>query len=479
MRIALPSGERLIALDALAARLSTANVTLRPMNGASLDARHRFVRLAPTARNASVRLTLADDTVAYMVDEALIFRFGPAQDPRAFWFDGHAVVLYSREMSSPETFRDQLRGWSTTICIGLRNMSAPTREVILRAPPRTSPFSRRYKWEKNWIPFHHEGQVLLSYRLHPHIVLRCDWSSGACLKVHSTDSPHVWAHHNSSLKMSARGSSPAVRLHHTNSYLGIAHFRNLNSVYDHCFYQFNATPPFAMLGTSARFSFAPARNRSRPNIAQFVAGPCIDAGTQRSTRNHPPLSSNPTPNPQCVVAGMYQRGEHLIISYGAGDSYSLETSIPISTALSLVQSGSAMQRGLVDPATLSTSITVDQRIRKAAAGARIRKAAAGANLTAASTAAASTAAASTAAASALLPPAHRRQHPPQRTASRAAATISATVPTTVPTARAADVSSSALALLAALALALAALAAAAQSARRCRSVIILLNPCLS
>ena len=50
----------------------------------------------------------------------------------------------------------------------------------------------------------------------------------------------AWAHRHLA---QARGSSPAVLLRSVGSYVGIAHFRNPSGVYDHCFYEFAASPP--------------------------------------------------------------------------------------------------------------------------------------------------------------------------------------------------------------------------------------------
>jgi len=256
---------------------------------------------------ASSTLAKAEE-IAYLKHGAVVYRFRRATDPRAFWLNGHVLVLYSRSMSWAGSKPGKIR-------VAVRNMSAPDKEVILTVPRGTSPFAKVLDWEKNWTPFPHNGHVLLSYRLAPHVVVRCNWSNGECVPLHSSHSPAVWAHHNTTARLGARGSSPAVWLFNTHSYIGIAHFRNADRSYDLCFYHFNATPPFAMLGTSARFSFA-AEPNTKPDKIQFVAG-------------------------------MYKHADRLVISYGVDDSYSREISVPISTALRLVQNGPAMQSGLL------------------------------------------------------------------------------------------------------------------------------------
>ena len=58
-------------------------------------------------------------------------------------------------------------------------------------------------------------------------------------------------------------------------------------------------PPFSMLGSSGRFVF------NETNRIQFVAG-------------------------------MYRLRDRLVVSYGVGDDYSMETSVPVSAALKLL-----------------------------------------------------------------------------------------------------------------------------------------------
>ena len=94
------------------------------------------------------------------------------------------------------------------IRIGMRNMSEPMREVMLSTPRIAMPFVKYLDWEKNWTPFLHEGTVLLSYRLQPHVVIRCNWTNGVCNEAYRTDSPYVWEHHNTSARMGARGGPP-------------------------------------------------------------------------------------------------------------------------------------------------------------------------------------------------------------------------------------------------------------------------------
>lgn len=154
-------------------------------------------------------------------------------------------------------------------------------------------------WEKNWTPFIYEGRLFLSYRLEPHVVLQCNLRTGGCAVAHRTNSTAVWAHQRTSVRMGARGGSPAVHLRGLGSYVGIAHFRNPSGVYDHCLYEFEGRPPFAMQRSSHRFMF------NSSDRIQFVAG-------------------------------MYKHHDKLVVSYGASDVASWETELPIARALELL-----------------------------------------------------------------------------------------------------------------------------------------------
>ena len=212
-----PGGERIAALHTLAEQLSTDGHLFVPTNPASVDPRHRLVRL----RLPKQDLPFVNETVAVLVDDVCTHRFGPAQDPRAVWNGPHLFAFYSRVGDGSRSAGSR----PAEIRMAFRNLSEPAREVLLREPRSASPFKKFFNWEKNWTPFLHGGELLLSYRLEPHVVLGCDWRSGNCHVAHRTNASHVWAHHRTSVRMGARGSSPAVLLRSHGSYVGIAHFR--------------------------------------------------------------------------------------------------------------------------------------------------------------------------------------------------------------------------------------------------------------
>ncbi len=59
-------------------------------------------------------------------------------------------------------------------------------------------------WQKNWVPFEHEGALYLSYTINPHEVLAANFVSGICDPVHETNLEINWA------LGPLRGSTPPV-----------------------------------------------------------------------------------------------------------------------------------------------------------------------------------------------------------------------------------------------------------------------------
>ena len=106
----LAQGHRLAALDALAAQVSTDEHKFVPTNPASVDARHRLVRL----RLPKGGLPYRNETVAYLIDDEPRARFGPAQVRRSA-----RVPRTSRARSAQHRTRSARRtlvasGWAPT-----------------------------------------------------------------------------------------------------------------------------------------------------------------------------------------------------------------------------------------------------------------------------------------------------------------------------------------------------------------------------
>lgn len=298
--VLLHCGSRLLAVDQLARDVSQPEVSFEAVNAALIDAANVLVRLKPMSR---IAVPWRNETVAWVQlstgGTRLLVRFGPGQDPRGVWFDGSLLLFYSRALDARQLSSSR----PSRVRMAMRNLSEPDREVQLLAPRDASPFAKFVDWEKNWTPFQHGRALFLSYRLEPHIVLSCKWGSGKCAVAHRTQAPDVWAHFNTSVRMGARGSAPAVLLPERDSYVGVAHFRG-NTHYTHAFYEFSAVPPFAVLRASRRFQFAGFAS-APPTRVQFVAG-------------------------------MYRSGGHFVISYGVADTHSMLTRVPVAQVVRML-----------------------------------------------------------------------------------------------------------------------------------------------
>ena len=60
--------------------------------------------------------------------------------------------------------------------------------------------------EKNWSPFVHDGELLMSYSLEPHVVVRCAWAGGACEVAHNSSNPFLATY--LTLGQELRGGTP-------------------------------------------------------------------------------------------------------------------------------------------------------------------------------------------------------------------------------------------------------------------------------
>ena len=115
--------------------------------------------------------------------------------------------------------------------------------------------------EKNWMPFFDGNDLMFVYSINPHIILKCDMSTGECKKVSETLNHKV----NSSL----RGSSQA-RLYQ-DQYVAIAHWRLSTSSYVTQAYTFEKETPYKITAISPPFVINDQANRAE-TLVQFVSG---------------------------------------------------------------------------------------------------------------------------------------------------------------------------------------------------------------
>jgi len=110
------------------------------------------------------------------------------------------------------------------------------------------PGENERRWEKNWVPFDYQGNLLLSYSIFPHMVLQPLLGMSSCIPLASTKSAIEWNWGH------LRGGSPALSL--GDEYLAFFHSsKNMQTAQSkgknitHYFmgaYTFSSKPPFAI-----------------------------------------------------------------------------------------------------------------------------------------------------------------------------------------------------------------------------------------
>lgn len=140
------------------------------------------------------------------------------------------------------------------------------------------------RFEKNWVPFEYNGELLLSQTINPHIVLRPYLGTDACEMVASTEAQIDWPWGM------LRGGTTA--LHIGDRYLSIFHStieiktdHSLGKKISHYFmgaYTFSDTPPFQLTAISPNpivargFYYGPLYNTWKPLRCVFPGGYVID-----------------------------------------------------------------------------------------------------------------------------------------------------------------------------------------------------------
>lgn len=140
-----------------------------------------------------------------------------------------------------------------------RNIIQPSKMVRLRSPGSNA-HDFKPRVEKNWMPFiADDGGLCFVYSVNPHVVLRCDESSGATKVIASTTNPRIDGN--------TRGGSQAVK--YKGQYLAFTHTRDKNQ-YRTQLYAFSAQPPYQITHISRDFMFSAADVDGV--LIQFVAG---------------------------------------------------------------------------------------------------------------------------------------------------------------------------------------------------------------
>jgi len=94
--------------------------------------------------------------------------------------------------------------------------------------------------EKNWIAFHHDGNLYYVYSIEPHVVVHARKSDGACVEQYKTSSKYL-----RKIALELRGSATATRYSDT-EYMAMMHTRDPVNGYTTVAYTFQSEPPFAI-----------------------------------------------------------------------------------------------------------------------------------------------------------------------------------------------------------------------------------------
>jgi hypothetical protein len=242
--------------------------------------------------------------------------------------------------------------------------------------------------QKNWVPLKlHEGHVLFSHSLEPHIVLRCDlppagtrsapgagglynrtivdphWPGGVryemaerpaspearCMPVHKTSAVHIWRRakfhlyqgiaRSSSIRAIPRGGTPCVRFV-AQSLVCLGHFRTRLSVLDkrstyfHFFYALQSSAPFAITNVSRPFRFASVGTTAAD--ARGGGGGGADAKGHEPNADPDRLKGFREESVQ-FAAGMVPLDAHTMrVTYGIGDCISATRDLAVADLLALL-----------------------------------------------------------------------------------------------------------------------------------------------
>jgi hypothetical protein len=132
-------------------------------------------------------------------------------------------------------------------------------EQIVRLREKSEDVPTRH--QKNWMPFFSGDDLMFVYSVNPHVVLKCDQSTGLCTRVAETQ--------NSFVNDALRGSSQARK--YGDNFIAVAHWRTSSQSYLSQAYMFSSAPPFAITAISPTFVIEDQKEMALSTI-QFVSG---------------------------------------------------------------------------------------------------------------------------------------------------------------------------------------------------------------
>jgi predicted GH43/DUF377 family glycosyl hydrolase len=204
------------------------------------------------------------------------------QDPRLLYVADQLYMVYSNEIKQSEA-----GGKYETRRVFVAKMEYDGEKFVVDKPECLYGFEgeREKRWEKNWVPFDYNGNLLLAYSLAPHRILHHLKGTGTCETLASTKSKINWNWGH------LRGGTPALQIDEDH-YLSFFHSSiPLSTVHSngkemlHYFmgaYIFKSTPPFSITGISPepivakKFYSGPAYKTFKPLRVVFPGGFIFD-----------------------------------------------------------------------------------------------------------------------------------------------------------------------------------------------------------
>ncbi len=298
-------------------------------NPAGLDGANVLMRVTPEPGTINM-----DKDWHAELDLTLWLREGRVQsawsgsDARGIWFDRYTLLAMYNRATATRTASGQLE--ITAVTMFARNVSAPPqeqREVELRVsgmPIRS--------WEKNWVPFSHDGRLYVQYSLAPeHVVLACDLASGNCTREHATDTTTLWARvtdytFGASRSRGPRLSAPPLLVQ--GRLISVGHVNSVHHVYVHFFFEMEPQPPFALLRVSRLFRFfSSSRSDRTPGPATSHTADVMDTAESHLGKRTVASIARQRYHPVQYVAGMHLKEERVVLTYGVADGGPMSTSI--------------------------------------------------------------------------------------------------------------------------------------------------------
>jgi len=183
------------------------------------------------------------------------------EDPRTFIHNGKFYIVanvHSRLNCDTQMFLVSFPLTDLTDNTNFTQVQSIAPSQII--PLETSNPRDRNQMQKNWMPFVHQNRICFVYSVNPHIVYKCDESTGECVKLAETTNPTI--------STSIRGGSQ-IQLY-KDRYIAFTHKRDANR-YSTQIYAFSPTYPFHITHMTDDFMFATGANLSNL-LVQFVAG---------------------------------------------------------------------------------------------------------------------------------------------------------------------------------------------------------------